>query len=264
MYINSCIPWIKEEEKFLKVVNIVYKIGYQGTIVDFRNQSEYNEFKNSKFCCNKKTEVKFPIDITSISIYKPSFLSIPLIPRVTLTPSSISSLKKDLSKWTQKKILIAVESSNKEILEVAARDGRVDILSLPTIEFQQSLTKGILSLARQNRCFLDISLTPIIECEHFKRTRLLRVLHRLYSNTKPLSNLYTIGSHSGIKKNFMLLRGPKESMAILTSILKVPEFFAKEMYSKNLEDLCLRFIKRDFSLFIEPGVEIIDINKEDD
>lgn len=264
MYINSCIPWVKDQEIFQKIVDLAYRLGYQAAIVDFRNEKDYKEYISSPFYHSAKLEIKFPITVSNISEIKPNNQPIALIPRITLCIKNPNDLKQKLAFWVQKRILIAVESTHKETLEIAARDGRVDIISIPNIQYQQALTKGIISLARQNKCMFDLSVTPLLEVEHFKRTQLLRVLYRLFKSAKPISNIYILGSHEIIRKNPMLLRGPKESIAILTSILHIPEFFAKEMVSKNLEKLYLRYIKRVLSLFIEPGVEIVDILKDGD
>ena len=186
---------------------------------------------------------------------------ISLIPRITLKPENPRSLKRELSVWKERRCLIAVKSLNKEILEIAARDGRVDILSVPSIDYQKSLTKGIISLARQNECFLDLSLTPLIEFEHFRRTKILRVLYRLLLKAKPSAHKYLIGSDY-IDNNPWFMRGPKEIISFLHSVCNVTEFQAKKFLAHNPEEIILRFIKRDQKLFIEPGVEIVDIIEE--
>ncbi len=259
MYINSCIPWINDQEKFQNLVNLTYRLGYQAAIVELRDEKEYKEYITSPFFLQEKLKVDFPISVSTIIKLQPKDQLIALIPRITLRMKNPNELKQKLAYWAQKRVLIGIESTHKETLEVAARDGRVDILSVPKLANQQALTKGIISLARQNKCMIDLSITPLLEVEHFKRTHLLRVFYRLFKSAKPISNLYILGSHKGIKDNTMLVRGPTESIAILISIFRIPEFFAKEFVSKNLETLFLRFIKRDLSLFIEPGVEIVDI-----
>ena len=138
-----------------------YVHGIQGKVSDYQN------FIRSDFFPNNIPKIKFPLSIEEVLKYRTKNSPIPLIPRVTLNPESSNALKKDLSVWKERRCLIAVKSLNKEILEVAARDGRVDILSIANIDSQKSLTKGIISLARQNDCYLDISLTPIVEFEHF-------------------------------------------------------------------------------------------------
>ncbi|WP_371802051.1 RNase P subunit p30 family protein [Candidatus Lokiarchaeum ossiferum] len=262
MYINSCIPWMKDQTELQKVVNLSFRLGYQAVIIDLRSEKEYNEYKKSSFYHSENFKLDFPITVSKIPQIKPLNQPIALIPRITLTIKNPNDLKQKLSFWVSKRILIAVESIHKETLEVAARDGRVDIISIPNMRFQQALTKGIISLARQNQIMFDLSITPLLEVEHFKRTQILRVLYRLFKSAKPISNIYILGSHENIKNNSMLIRGPRETVAILTSILHIPEYFAKEMVSKNLEKLFLRYIKRYLSLFIEPGVEIVDIIKE--
>jgi len=261
MFINSCIPWSNEPTNFLKNISLCHQIGYQAAIVDLNSKSDYQDFIKSDFFPKNIPKIRFPLSVETILNYRTKITPISLIPRVTLNPENQQSLKKELSVWKERRCLIAVKSLNKEILEVAARDGRVDLLSVATIDYQKSLTKGIISLARQNECFLDISLTPVIEYEHYKRTKILRVLYRLFLKAKPSANKYIIGSDSN-NKNPWLMRGPKETISFLYSVCNIPEFQAKKILSKNPEDIILRFIKRDQKLFIEPGVEIVDIIEE--
>ncbi|MHA1602918.1 MAG: RNase P subunit p30 family protein [Promethearchaeota archaeon] len=268
MYINSSIPWLSDSNKFSKLVHLCYRVGYQAAIVDLQSEQEYKQFTQSDFYPQEKVSVSFPLSIKTIGDYKEpisKFSPIPLLPRITLKPKNEEALKKDLSSWSQRSCLIAVQSTKKEILEVAARDGRVDLLSIPTDEHQSALTKGIISLAKQNQVFLDISITPFIILEYYKRSKAFRVLHRLFSSAKPLSHFYSLGSSSEIRNKSWLIRGPKETLAILHAILDVPEVFAKQMIGDNCEKLVMRFIKRDQELFIEPGVEIVDkVSKNDE
>ncbi len=261
MFINSCIPWSNEPANFLKNISLCHQIGYQAAIVDLYSKSDYQNFIKSDFFPNTVPKIQFPLSIEVISSYRTKKSPISLIPRVTLKPENPRSLKKELSVWKERRCLIAVKSLNKEILEVAARDGRVDILSVATMDYQKSLTKGIISLARQNECFLDLSLTPLIEFEHFKRTKILRVLYRLLLKAKPSAHKYLIGSDN-IDNNPWLMRGPKEILSFLNSVCNIPEFQAKKFLAHNPEEIILRFIKRDHKLFIEPGVEIVDVIEE--
>ena len=45
-------------------------------------------------------------------------------------------------------------------------------------------------------------------------------------------------------------------------LCNIPEFQAKRILTHNPQEIILKFIKRDQNLFIEPGVEIVDIIEE--
>ena len=132
----------------------------------------------------------------------------------------------------------------------------MDILKIYEVGIQKNLTKGIISLARQAKCTLMFSLTPVIENTHFKRTKLLRALYRLFLMAKPASVSYIQGMGTG---NSYKMRGPREYIAILTGLLKIPEKHAKNIIGSNVENLVLRFIKRYYDLLIESDVEIVNI-----
>ena len=254
MFLATQIPFDTNSDRFQQRVAMLYRLGYQGAIVELKNLNQLKIFKEQCFPNQQSPKIAPPVNITSILRYKNPEYSIPLIPRITLQPKNENDLKRQLQEMSQTKIIVVVQSTDKEILEVAARDGRVDILAVPTIEYQKALTKGIISLTQQNACSLEISLTPLLEAEHHARTKIMRMLYRLFLMAKPLSHLFICGSYT---TDINLLRGPRECEAILEALFEIPEIFAKKIFRENAEALALRFIKRDQDLFIEPGVEVV-------
>lgn len=254
MFIAANICYDSDNELFRKRLELLYRLGYQGGIVDLGQIEKLSEFKTIYYPNQKSPKISPPVSIPSLLSYKIEGLPIPIIPRITLRPHSPEQLKNLLSQMIIHKVLIAVESLSKEVLEVAARDGRVDIISVPTVEHQKILTKGILSLVRQSGCTLEVSLVPLIEADHFKRTKLLRALYRLFLMAKPLSHKYVLGMNTG---DTWLYRGPVEYLAILHTFFQIAEVFAKGIIRENAQELVVRYIKRDQDLFIEPGVEIV-------
>lgn len=260
LFLCSQILYDKDAGKFLERLNALYRLGYQAAFVDLDSIESLKSFRQQYFPEGKSPKLNPPVDVKSLLAYKTPASPIILFPRITVRSTNPDRLKQQLQEVTQHKIIIAVESMNKEALEVAARDGRVDILVIPTVEHQKVLTKGILSLAQQNQTALEISLTPLIEADHYARTRILRALYRLFFMGKPLSHHYLIGSYT---TNNWLLRGPREYEALLDIVFHVGEQFIKAMVRENAENLALRFIKRDQDFFVEPGVEIVDFKPAD-
>lgn len=258
MYINCCIPWIAEKDKFEKLISLVHQLGYQGALVDFKDIKEYQEYQKSEFSEVNPPKIDFPLTITSLTTLKTEKNPIILIPRITISAQNPHVLKQKLAKNSQTKALLAIQSQDQQVLEVAARDGRVDMLALVDTEHIKSLSDGIISLAKQNDCILDLNITEIIKTNHFHRTRILRVFYRLFQTNSPFNHLFSIGFYSEIKSNPWLLRGPKELSAILTSIFNIPRIQSKNIIKNNGEILAMRYLKRVSNTFIEPGVEIVD------
>ncbi|MCK5341894.1 MAG: hypothetical protein KAR20_00740 [Candidatus Heimdallarchaeota archaeon] len=264
MFVNCNLPWQRDSTTLRKSITLLYKVGYQAAIVGLHSRAEFQEFLKSGIYPEKTPQITLPASIATITSYKMPEVDLPCIPCIVIKASNAQSLKQELGRWAQTRCLIGVESLKKETLEVAARDGRVDMIMCPTTDHIKVLTKGIISLARQNHCFLNISITPIILATHHKRTRILRAMYRLFLSAKPNSNKYVLGSHSEILNDLWLIRGPRESSAILQALFKIPEMHANHILGKHGEELLLRFIKRDQQLFIEPGVEIVDIRKKEE
>ncbi len=261
MFINSFIPWNADLSEFQKNLQFLYKCGYQGAFVNVSDSKQYKEFIDSEFFPKKRPEISFPIEISSLNAYKKDSSPIVLFPRITLEPANIQALKQELNQWVSRRCVIGVQSNSKEILEVAARDGRVDMITLPSLLYLKDLSKGILSLLKQNGIYLDIHYNELITSYGSKRTRILRNLYKLFKQAKPFSYKYIIGTgQHPSKKQVEFLRGPREIGAIFISLLDLPEKHVKSILRENIEALALLFVKRDQHVFIQPGVEII--NKE--
>jgi RNase P/RNase MRP subunit p30 len=256
LLINSCIPFTENFTNFENQLQFLYRIGYQGAFIEISTEKMLKSFMTHYFP-QPIAQIHKEIKVQDLLSFKPSNSPIFLIPRITISSKNPELLKQELSQWADKAILIAVVSLNKDVLEVAARDGRVDLLSLPTIDHWKCITKGIISLTKQNHCTLDISLTQILEEKHFTRTRILRELYKLFLMAHPGTHLFTLGAYTD---DVWLYRGPNESIAILKALLEVAEPHAAAMVSQNAEKLALRYIKRFHGLFLEPDVEIIQIN----
>jgi RNase P/RNase MRP subunit p30 len=254
MYVNSCLPFSEDRDRFRSQLQLLYRIGYQIAVVDLKNENEWRAYKQ---LWGKHSEpIPSEIAITTLNYYKPADSPLILIPRTTLKCQNPNLLKQDLAIWTDRSVLIAVQSTDKATLEVAARDGRVDLLALPELDHWLAITKGIISLSKQNKCLLDISLTSILTSNRYQRSRILRELYRLFLQTKPISHAFTVGSYSSEMFQF---RGPNESMALLTTLFNIGEPFTKNILRENGEMLALRYMKRDLQRFIEPNVEIVKI-----
>lgn len=258
MYINSFVPWVSDEEKFQKILDMNYKLGFQAVFVNFESIADYKTFTKSNWC-KIKPKLELPLNTESITLFKHKKPNIAIFPRITILAKNPQELKQKLNRLIHNKVIISVDSQNQQVLEVAARDGRVDLLNLSKIENIQNLTKGIISLAKQNRCYLDLNFTLIMQQNQYLHSRILRSIYRLFIDAPPNSHLYSIGFYKEIAENLWLLRGPKEIIAILHTLFNIPKINCKQMISKNNEKIALREIKRIYDLFIEPNVEIIDI-----
>jgi RNase P/RNase MRP subunit p30 len=256
MYINSFLEFDLKEEIFKEKLRKLYHLGYQASIVEIGTISNLSKFKTLYYPQGKSPIIMPPININMFHQYRVDSCPLTVFPRITIQPKTPDDLKRQLNELLQYKLLIAVKSSEKEILEIAARDGRVDLLVITDLNIQKTLTKGILSLVKQNNCFLDFSLLPIIELENNQRTKVMRMLYRLFLMAKPLKFMYTHGMYSN---NKWLFRGPREITALLSAIFQISDFEAKKMVETNTESLVLRYIKRDQEFFLDPGVEIVDI-----
>ena len=263
MNINSCVPWNSDKDQFIKSIELQYKLGYQAAIVDVASVQEFNDLKKMGLFV-RKPAIEFPVSITTLQYYKSPDLPIPIIPRITFkgkVTQNIQTLKSQLSRALGTKALLAVETDNETILNTAARDGRVDIISFPTAQHLKALSKGNLSLAKQNNCTIDLSLKSLIFRWNTQKTRNLRMFYRLFKKGKVVTNTYTLGTNS---TDPYKIRGPTESIAILQSYFKIPHMHAKKFVQINCEKLVLRYIKRDQELFISSGVEIVDRKSKED
>jgi len=255
MYIDCSIPWGPDQQHFKERIEFLYRNGYQGAIVDLRSINEYRQLCKSGLLKRRPCEIEFPISIKTFSEYRSESLPIPIAPKITLSPKNAHQLKRKLGLCIKEKVLVEVESDDKNTLEVAARDGRVDIISAKKLKLQKSLTKGIISLIKQNENPILINLTHLIYEKGFHRSRKMREFYKLFKRAKWNTHKYIFGT---CMKDPWKIRGPKEHIALLHSLFEIPEYWAKQIIRKNGEELIMRYMKRDLGLFIESGTEIVD------
>lgn len=213
-------------------------------------------------------EVNFPLEfdlsrfINEINMkYK-----INLFPKTIIRPHSLNHLRDLLSKISQfKNILVAIESTDKDILSFSAHDSRIDIISVTSTDLIKELTPGIISLLKQNsgKKFIEVSLIDAFSSKNYQRSKIFREIYKIISLVVKSQDLIIYGGQE-LKINH--IRGPIEITNIFNTIFEIPLNISKRFVRENPQILINKLIQRTDKNYIENGIRIIeskDIQGED-
>ncbi len=241
MYTNSRVQIADfNDEEIQKFLEIYKFVGYQRLIIDFSYKLGIN--------FNKKLEIMKKL--TNLELFG----------RITFKPNSMSQIKKELSNYNNiKDFIIGIESSNKDILTFAANDSRIDIISFPGLKYIKELTPGLFSLLKQNNKFFDISLNDVISKRKYERSKAFREIHKLLNLTKNKEKIFLFG---GGETEPRYIRGPKEIISILHSILDLSLSDSRKILRETPSTLINRINNRNNLDYIEPDIKIVNIKKK--
>ncbi|MBY8981818.1 MAG: hypothetical protein KGD57_02650 [Candidatus Lokiarchaeota archaeon] len=199
-------------------------------------------------CCEVKKikqEIKQKIkEITSINVYY----------RINLLVETIKDFKNKIKFYNNCLEIISIESSNPEVHILAARDSRVDLISFANIKLIKSLSKGILSLVKQNNSFIEFTLTPIMDRNKSYQSKAIRNLFRALQLVLNSKSNYII---SGNFSNLYDLRHPRALVSICNTLIGISLSEAKKAFSDNVLCLINRAQNRHDKYLFEEGVRLI-------
>jgi len=122
--------------------------------------------------------------------------------RFNLRINEVNEFKKKIKRFNKFPEILSIESLNKDVLILAARDSRVDLVSFSDQNNLKALTPGIVSLIKQNGSFIEFSLSPLMIKNKSKQSKNFRSLYRalqLVMKLKPnciisgnFKNLFTL------------------------------------------------------------------------
>ncbi len=183
------------------------------------------------------------------------FSTLNLYYRINLRPKSLNDLKKRIQPYNNFSDIISVESMDKNIQIQAAKDSRVDIISFSDQNVIKTISPGIISLAKQNRSFIEFSLAPIMARNQAFQSKYLRSLYRAVQLAMQLKVNYII---SGNFDDLFKLRHPRALISVCHTLLGIPLLSAKKAFSENVLTLINRVHARQDKNIIESGVKLLN------
>ncbi len=194
---------------------------------------------------NISLEIKRIIkDATKINIYY----------RHTLNPDNLQDFKKSIKRFNNHPEILSVETSNKDIQIHAARDSRVDLISFSHPEIIKTLSNGVISLAKQNKSFIEFSLSSIMVKNRSIQSKNFRNLYRFIHKVRKLKGSYIL---SGDFNDLFDIRHPRALISICYTLLDIPLAELKSAFKENPLKLLKRIEKRQNSAILENGVKLI-------
>ena len=133
--------------------------------------------------------------------------SLLLVSRITIKENSIEKLKNKLSELRNQYEVISVKSDDIKILKWAAKDRRVDYLSIDLSQDAKHIDKALCSLVKQHEKCFEIVLSPL-----FKEEKELSFVLRNGKKLLKLIKTYNV--------DFIFSMNPKSAYHLRTGIQK--------------------------------------------
>lgn len=195
----------------------------------------------NKFTLNLKEKIR---DKTNINIFY----------RFNLQINEVNEFKKQIKRFNKFPEILSIESLNKDVLILAARDSRVDIVSFSDQNNLKTLTPGIVSLIKQNGSFIEFSLSPLMIKNKSKQSKNFRSLYRALQLVMKIKPNCII---SGNFKNLFDFRHPRALISICNTLLDIPLDEAKRFFKENPRKLLRRVHQKGDNNIFEEDVKII-------
>ncbi len=174
--------------------------------------------------------------------------------RFNLQINDVNEFKKQIKRFNKFPEILSIESLNKDVLILAARDSRVDIVSFSDQNNLKTLTPGIVSLIKQNGSFIEFSLSPLMIKNKSKQSKNFRSLYRALQLVMKLKPNCII---SGNFKNLFDFRHPRALISICNTLLDIPLDEAKRFFKENPRKLLRRVHQKGDNNTFEEDVKII-------
>ena len=195
----------------------------------------------NQFSLNLKEKIK---NETNINIFY----------RFNLRINEVNEFKNKIKKFNKFPEILSIESLNKDVLILAAKDSRVDVVSFSDQNNLKTLTPGIVSLIKQNGSFIEFSLSPLMIKNQSKQSKNFRSLYRALQLVMKLKPNCII---SGNFKNIFDFRHPRALISICNTLLDIPLDEAKRFFKENPRKLLRRVHQKGDNDFFEEDVKII-------
>ncbi|MFX0068982.1 MAG: RNase P subunit p30 family protein [Promethearchaeota archaeon] len=215
-----------------ELVEFIDRLGINGIcLADFAEKSINDFYKLKDELGNYSTEIFSRADFSS---------------------KSTISLKRALGRIRGNFDVIGVEYPNRNVLTLAARDSRIDIVVINP-ENAKIFRRSAAKLAAKNNTAVEISLCWIISTNGFLRMNTLSKLRKVVEETLNADAPLLLSSGA---INKYQLRAPRELMA-LAKLLDIDETKAKEALSDVPKQIIDRNIEKRDPSYIMKGVKIV-------
>ena len=226
------------------------------------NFNDFNEIKEKLEFCEKlgiknlilEPKDKFQIISLELKEFIKNFTKMDIYYRYTLKPKNLQDFKKTIKSFNNRKELLSVETSNKDIQIHAARDSRVDLISFSSPEIIKTLTNGVISLVKQKNSFIEFSLSSIMVKNRAMQSKNFRILYRFIHKVRNFKVNYIL---TGDFNDLFDIRHPRALISICNTLLDIPIAELKHVFKENPVMLLKGSEKKQDNTILEKGVRLI-------
>jgi RNase P/RNase MRP subunit p30 len=186
-------------------------------------------------------------------------LGVDLVSRIDVRPRNPEELLRDLRKYRRQFEIVAVLCDSKPVARQAAKDGRVDLLNFPQIDFRRRFFDlAEAELASQRLASFEIDARPLLTLEGVDRISLLSSLRR--ETATAVDFHVPIVLSSGVTEPIHV-RTPME-LAALPSLFGLNGNLAADAVSVNPSAIIKRNREKLSPEFVAPGIRLVRKGKD--
>jgi RNase P/RNase MRP subunit p30 len=177
-----------------------------------------------------------------------------LLSRIDLPDETLGKLKGALNRYRTKHVIVAVQVSDPSVSNWAAKDERIDLLTLAPMSDSVHLRQSTAKLAAKSGIALELTLAPLLETQGFDRSRTLK------SMREDVSTAVNAGMKvvfcSGANKP-MMMRSPR-ALCYVGKLLGLDRTQAKAAVYNHPDEIVQSNLRKLTGKFVRPGVEVLE------
>lgn len=217
---------IKHKDEIPRFLHIAQQIGFDHLVIPTALLNSYEERRE---------------DITLLS-------------RIDVPDVKLGKLKGTLDRYREKHVIVAIQLSNPSVSNWAAKDERIDLLTMtPTLD-SAHLKQSTAKLASESGTALEVSIAPLLETQGFDRSRTLKIMRENISTAVDAGMKVVVCSGANEP---MMMRSPR-ALCYSGKLLGLDRTLARSAVYDYPTEIVQSNLRKLTGQFVRPGVEILE------
>ncbi|TFG12185.1 hypothetical protein EU537_10240 [Candidatus Thorarchaeota archaeon] len=189
-----------------------------------------------------------------LNSYEEQREGITLLSRTDIPDVKLGKLKGTLDRYRKKHVIVAVQLSNPSVSNWAAKDERIDLLTMIPALDSVHLRRSTAKLASESGTALEVTLAPLLETQGFDRSRTLKIMRENISTALDAGMKVVVCSGANEP---MMMRSPR-ALCYFGKLLGLDRTLAKSAVYNYPTEIVQSNLRKLTGQFVRPGVEILE------
>jgi len=180
--------------------------------------------------------------------------NITLLSRIDISDENLGKLKGRLDRYREKHAIVAVQLSNPSVSNWAAKDERIDLLTMVPTSDSVHLRRSTAKLASKSGTALEVTLAPLLETQGFDRSRTLKTMRENIAIAVDVGMKVVLCSGASEP---MMMRSPR-GLCYAGKLLGLDRTLAKAAIYHRPAEIVQSNLTKLTGKFVRPGVEVLE------